>query len=355
MSTQENPVAATVRMFSGCQDDQTSADVSNVANFELPADVGPGGAGGACTSAMIRVLHDEQKDTWVSVLSSMRDYLQGAGYTQIPQLSCSRQDNLKGAFSVTNPESNGNFRALLIGINYVGASQGQLSGCHNDVYTMKDFLFNRGYSADTTRLVLDDSAGDALGEMEPTYDNIIQSFRWLVDGAQAGDSLFMHYSGHGGSMRDTSGDEADGMDETMVPVDYATAGQMPDDIVFKELVQPLPAGCQLTVVMDCCHSGSILDLPYNFKATQENIANIESGGDSNMQPNPKFEKLAMKIGMDIAKAIWGGKGAMEAIQQGGAQFLAEGGAGAAMDFVKGDGKDGEDGKKADSGACCTIL
>ena len=45
--------------------------------------------------------------------------------------------------------------------------------------------------------------------------------RWLVKDAKSGDCLFMHYSGHGGSMKDDNGDEADGMDETMVPVDYA--------------------------------------------------------------------------------------------------------------------------------------
>ncbi len=42
----------------------------------------------------------------------------------------------------------------------------------------------------------------------------------MVEGAQAGDNLFMHYSGHGGNMRDDNGDEKDGMDETLVPLDY---------------------------------------------------------------------------------------------------------------------------------------
>jgi hypothetical protein len=42
-------IRANVRMFSGCRDSQTSADVHDVAQFGLPANSGPGGAGGACT------------------------------------------------------------------------------------------------------------------------------------------------------------------------------------------------------------------------------------------------------------------------------------------------------------------
>lgn len=49
-------VPALVRMFSGCMDAQTSADVFDVASFKLPADSGPGGAGGACTNSMIATL-----------------------------------------------------------------------------------------------------------------------------------------------------------------------------------------------------------------------------------------------------------------------------------------------------------
>jgi hypothetical protein len=42
--------------YSGCKDEQTSADVYDVSSFGLPKDSGPGGAGGACTSAIIRSL-----------------------------------------------------------------------------------------------------------------------------------------------------------------------------------------------------------------------------------------------------------------------------------------------------------
>ena len=41
----------------------------------------------------------------------------------------------------------------------------------------------------------------------PTKANIQQAFAWLVQGARAGDNLFLHYSGHGGSMKDDNQDE----------------------------------------------------------------------------------------------------------------------------------------------------
>lgn len=44
----------------------------------------------------------------------------------------------------------------------------------------------------------------------------------------------IYLAGHGGSVPDTSGDEVDKMDETMVPVDYAESGQIKDDEIFTE-------------------------------------------------------------------------------------------------------------------------
>lgn len=76
-------------------------------------------------------------------------------------------------------------------------------------------------------------------------------------------------TGHGGRLRDDDGDEADGYDETLVPLDYEQAGQIRDDDLYNILVGPLRKGVTLTCVMDCCHSGTVLDLPFVFAADGE--------------------------------------------------------------------------------------
>ena len=42
---------------SGCKDEQTSGDVGDVGAFNLPKEVGPGGAGGACTNSMMQTFY----------------------------------------------------------------------------------------------------------------------------------------------------------------------------------------------------------------------------------------------------------------------------------------------------------
>jgi hypothetical protein len=46
------------------------------------------------------------------------------------------------------------------------------------------------------------------------------------------EEIWIHYSGHGSQVRDRDGNEADGMDEVVVPVDYTTAGFIVDDDIF---------------------------------------------------------------------------------------------------------------------------
>mmetsp|Transcript_33440 Transcript_33440/g.86914 ORF Transcript_33440/g.86914 Transcript_33440/m.86914 type:complete len:234 (-) Transcript_33440:886-1587(-) len=155
-------------------------------------------------------------------------------------------------------QHSGTKKALLIGINYPGTSA-ELRGCVNDVKAMMQYLQQNGFN---NIKVLHDGGGAEL----PTRANIMAGARWLVQDAKIGDALFFHFSGHGAQQEDPRFMEEDAMDETIVPCDFAGAGMIVDDELFDALVATLPSGCRLTAVMDCCHSGTGLDLPFTHNA-----------------------------------------------------------------------------------------
>jgi predicted ester cyclase len=166
------------------------------------------------------------------------------------------------------PVSRGITKALLIGINYIGSSAA-LSGCINDVKNVHRTLTSMGFNSQegkNTRTLTEEV------RRKPTRQNILNSMQWLTEGAQPGDVLWFHYSGHGAQIPDKSHDEQDGKDESLVPLDYQRAGMITDDDLEAALVKPLPAGVTLYCVFDCCHSGTILDLRYTFNERKYSFA-----------------------------------------------------------------------------------
>jgi hypothetical protein len=155
----------------------------------------------------------------------------------------------------------GRKKALCIGINYEGQRR-ELRGCINDAHNVKRFLTsNWGYKNGDIVMLVDDT--NNLRQM-PTRQNILDAMHWLVKDAHPHDALFFHYSGHGGQVPDKDGDEVDGLDEVIYPVDYKKAGLIIDDEMHRIMVKSLPAGCRLTAIFDSCHSGTALDLPYIY-------------------------------------------------------------------------------------------
>ncbi|KAF8340614.1 peptidase C14, caspase domain-containing protein [Cantharellus anzutake] len=158
-------------------------------------------------------------------------------------------------------QCNGRKKALCVGINYFG-QQAELKGCINDATNVQQFLCRKyGYKPDDIVMLTDDAANPA---QQPTRANMLRAMQWLVGDAHPNDSLFFHFSGHGGQTKDLDGDEEDGYDEVIYPVDFESAGHIVDDELHFVMVKPLPPGCRLTAIFDCCHSGSALDLPFMY-------------------------------------------------------------------------------------------
>jgi hypothetical protein len=127
---------------------------------------------------------------------------------------------------------------------------------------MKKYIMDvHGFEEDNITVLMDDGK-----HMAPTHDNMIAAYKKIIAESQAGDAIFLHYSGHGTKMRDDDwGEEEDGYDEALCPVDYKEKGLIRDDDLYEILVAGMADGVHMVSLMDCCHSGTILDLPYIFK------------------------------------------------------------------------------------------
>jgi hypothetical protein len=120
---------------------------------------------------------------------------------------------------------------------------------------------NFGYIENNIRVLAEESA-----DLIPTRGNIESSIDWLVHDAREEDTLVFHYSGHGSYIQDNNGDESDGRDELIVPLDYERAGMIFDDWLYKNMVMRVPKGATLWGFSDCCHSGTLFDLKFNFQS-----------------------------------------------------------------------------------------
>ncbi|KAI6895238.1 metacaspase [Hortaea werneckii] len=172
-------------------------------------------------------------------------------------------------------------KSLVIGINYIG-SQHELEGCHQDVHNVREFLQAVGYSDDQQSQVVmrDDQYTDPRGPYWPTGDNMLAAMDWLI--SEPGTVNFLHYSGHGGQV--PSDDyRTSGFDDTIVPVDYETQGQIPSGVLHQTLVTKLPPDSTLFIVFDCCHSGSAVELPYVYRTDQDGNVNLLDNVEAGMR------------------------------------------------------------------------
>jgi len=120
--------------------------------------------------------------------------------------------------------------------------------------------------------------------------------------SEPGTCNFLHYSGHGGQVQDPTGNHPSGVLDTICPVDFQTAGQIDSDTLHTHLVTALPPNSTLFVILDCCHSGSALELPYVYRSDDEGninlIDNIKQGihllGEANdlLRGGFSFDKLS---------------------------------------------------------------
>lgn len=176
-------------------------------------------------------------------------------------------------------------RALLIGINKYMVPGADLRGCVNDVRDLTAVLTEFGgfRKRDITTLV--DTAA--------TKKAMMAGIKGLVKASKKGDVALLHYSGHGSHVPDDEAhrDETDGRDEILCPTDLDWYDPMRDDWL-RETLDGVRDGVQLTVIMDCCHSGT------NTRAIQPPDVRVKE----RFLPSP-WDLAAAESGRDIRRKL----------------------------------------------------
>jgi hypothetical protein len=149
-----------------------------------------------------------------------------------------------------------------IGLNRVDPAHyhdwdGALRACENDARDMRELAQQVGF--DSSELLLTEDA---------TAERVIQTITDASERLGEEDIFFLTYSGHGGQVPDTNGDEPDdeARDETWVLFDR----QLVDDELF-DLWSRFHNGTRIFVLSDSCHSGTVARGFYNEELIQQII------------------------------------------------------------------------------------
>lgn len=152
-------------------------------------------------------------------------------------------------------------RTLLIGISDYGNTDedpnkwANISGA-NDVMLLTPLFNKLGF--DVVSLV----------DTQATHTGITQALKKLAKNSKKGDVVYIHFSMHGQPYEDLSGDEEDGWDEALIPVDaqmtysegvYDGKNHLLDDeleVYVNEIRHKIGTNGQLYVILDACHSGT---------------------------------------------------------------------------------------------------
>jgi metacaspase-1 len=165
--------------------------------------------------------------------------------------------------------------SLHIGLNGVDPDQyegwdGQLAACEADAKDMAALAKKCEFKSST--LLLTKAA---------TADAVTTALRDAAKTLKSGDLFFLTYSGHGGQVKDTNGDEEkDRMDETWCCHDR----EFVDDELYA-LWGTFKSGVRIFVLSDSCHSGTVL----------RNIPAFVSGG-------PRIRAMPTTVAAKVEKA-----------------------------------------------------
>jgi len=184
------------------------------------------------------------------------------------------------------------FRALLVAFSYSKIGNTLHFTC-KDLELVSQWLKGKSNLDATIGYVTDDcSVPEGMIDVLPRKTSAVdkslmhQAFKWLLEGATEGDTLFFYYSGHGLRLGEVKGeggystkdqckgstsprDEPLGEGLWLPKTSSQDAKKMlksvyTDTDFYKQVVERVPLGVHLFAVVDACHSGTFMNLPWNW-------------------------------------------------------------------------------------------
>ena len=176
-------------------------------------------------------------------------------------------------------------KALLIGINYINSPDISLEGCFDDVLNMRNVLIDAYDYRSTDIITLRDDDSDPA--KLPTKKNIVSMFEYLAESSSDLEELWIHYSGHGTQIKNLKNnfirdDNVSKTDDVLVPMDYNDNGFI-SDLDLLAMIQKIQ--CRAIFIFDCCHSGTICDLPWSFQYQSPTSCLVKKSSVSIMSNN----------------------------------------------------------------------
>ena len=176
-------------------------------------------------------------------------------------------------------------KALIIGLEYPGSSQ-ELDGCYSDALLIKRTIMNKnvyGFNEDDI-IILEDRTERNREKYLGSRNNIIKTFKNIIDSEP--DFFFFYSACHGIRSYDRNGDEnpiginsknikyynGSGKDSCIVTSEKNGTDQIRDD-EFKIIMNQFKSTTNILTILDCCHSGTMLDLPYINLIKKSNRSN----------------------------------------------------------------------------------
>ena len=145
--------------------------------------------------------------------------------------------------------------ALLVGIANYKNPQYQLRGPLNDVRNFCNVLTSV-YGFDTRNIAV-------LTDRDASRNEILIHLEELLGASCVEGSgpchLVFYYSGHGTQVPDVDGDEADHLDEAIVPWDFdgSTNSTITDDMIYERCAKYYKKGMTIDLIYDSCFSGGM--------------------------------------------------------------------------------------------------